>query len=160
MSDQAIKRRAGFLDIGLGVFLLVICGSTIFEANQLPESDFEPLGPAFLPLWLSWGILILSAVVLFRGIKMVIKNPGGGVKPPAVFSSLAFYSVLLMVAYVAVMYFDILGYRTASIIFITALGYMLSHFQTRALITSLVIALITTFSTHYIFTKVLVIALP
>jgi hypothetical protein len=160
MSQQAEKRREGWLDIGLSLFLFAVCGSTLYEAGRLPGSDFEPLGPAFLPKLMAWMILILAIAVLVRGIKLVTANPKSEDKPKPMVSRLALYATLLMMAYVSVMYWDLIGYRPATILFITSLGYLLSHFQIRALINSLVLSLVVAFGTHYIFTKVLVIALP
>ena len=103
----------------------------------------------------------LSVVVLIRGIKMLMgeQKPRNEPAPPIV-TPLAVYSVLLSFVYVAAMYFDILGYRIASIIYVTLFGFFLNHFKFKGLIVSFILSLIVTLGTHYIFTKILVISLP
>lgn len=160
MSTKVNDRRAGIIDICLSLFLFVICGMTLYDAGNLPESPYEPLGPAFLPKWLAWMIIILAVVVLIRGIKIKAASQKSE-KPSSPFiTPLALFAILFSSLYVAVMYFELVGYRVASIFYITILGYALTHFEIKGLINSFIIALIATLGSHYIFTKVLVIALP
>ena len=160
MNTQVNDRRGGIVDICLSLFLFVVCGMTLYEAGKLPDPDYEPLGPAFLPVWLAWMIIILAAVVLIRGIKVTAAGQKSE-KPSSPFiTPLALFSILFSFLYVAVMYFELIGYKLASIFYITILGYSLTHFKIKGLIISLIIALIATLGSHYIFTKVLVIALP
>ncbi len=160
MSQQAENRRQGWLDISLGLFLLIICGLTIYNTSLLPKFSCDPLGSAFWPSLFAWIIAALTVIVLIRGIGLVIANPRGSEKLSPMITPLAIYSLLILLAYIMVMYFELVDYRIASILFITSLGYLLSHFSLRGLLISFIISLITTFSTYYIFTKILVLALP
>jgi hypothetical protein len=161
MPENTNDRLDGILDICLALFLFLICGMTFFEAGKLPESHFEPLGPSFLPLWVAGFIMALALIVFIRGFRILAIEKNRSDKPSSpIITPMAFYFIGLSVLYILSMYYNFLGYRLASIIYITVLGSILKKFKLKGLIISLLVAFISTFTTYYIFTRILIISLP
>jgi putative tricarboxylic transport membrane protein len=76
-------------NIGMALFLLAVGGIVLFDAIRLGYG-WGMSGPAagFFPFWLAVGVLICSAIVLFKGIRVYKKEgpgerliPEGGLKP-------------------------------------------------------------------------------
>ncbi|MCB2191046.1 MAG: tripartite tricarboxylate transporter TctB family protein [Deltaproteobacteria bacterium] len=161
-------------DTVLACGLLLISGLAYWGTLELPDPIFDPLGAAFVPKVLAYCLAFASVILLIKTFYGAVKFSGAkqnqaagtseeavsGQEQPRQRNWLAFASVLLTIAYIAVMYCQLCGYRTATIIFLIAFGTMLAGLKPKMIAINLVIALILGFGLYWIFTEVLVVNLP
>ncbi len=170
------KQSSSKADIILAVVLLASCGFVYWECLSLPESPYEPLGPAFVPKTLSFLIGIAAVWILFEGLQKlrVSSSSRDSSASDAEFTTaknfvrhpfLAVTGILLTFAYIASMHVGLLGFRSATILFIMVLGGLLCKYEQKNIrMTHLCILLLTAcimgLGGYYLFTQVFVVNLP
>lgn len=169
------KQSSYKADIILAIVLLVGCTYVYWECLSLPESPYEPLGPAFVPKALCILIGISAVWVLMQGLQKMrsrslhdktssddgITDRKDFVRHPF----LALTGVFLTLAYIASMHLRLLGFRSATIIFILVLGITIMKYEKKTLsifhlLTLLIIACIMGLGGYYLFTQVFYVNLP
>jgi hypothetical protein len=164
------QRRRVLPDLAFALFCLVVAGTMYLEARKLPDSPFDPLGPGSVPMMLSGLLAALAAILLGRlalglGVGSAAQSfiVGMNSDEPPVHRRRPLTAIVgyaLTIVYVAVMHFDVLDFFWATLIYMTALGFMLLPRTPRSWTIAVVIAVISTAAMQYIFTKVLFIDLP
>lgn len=166
------KQSSSKADIILAIFLLAGCGFVYWECLSLPESPYEPLGPAFVPETLSLLIGFAALWILFEGLqKWRVQHSGTsnaeftGMRDFVRHPFLAIAGVLLTFVYIGSMYLGLLGFRSATILFIMALGSLLCKYERKTiriahLCVLLFIACTMGLGGYYLFTQVFVVNLP
>lgn len=140
------------------VALLFLAGSVLVYllSLSLPEASFEPIGPATFPRTISVIMFLLSAGTLYLAFE---KSPA-----PAPESDervgLTVVSLILLVAYIAVMDYELIGYRLATVAFLFALGVLLLGVKPLRIAIAAAIALAIGLGTHFVFTRFMYIDLP
>lgn len=169
-----VTKHRLIVDTILACVLLMISGLAYWGTLDLPDPIFDPLGAAFVPKVLAYCLAFASGILLIKTIHGAVKLSGAkpsqeaktsekavsGQEQPRKRNWLAFASVLLTIAYIAVMYCELCGYRTATIIFLIVFGTMLAGLKPKMIAINLVIALILGLGIYWIFTEVLVVNLP
>ncbi len=143
------------------VALLFAGGSVLVYAltQSLPEAVLEPIGPAAFPRTVAVILFVLSGATLYLSFEKspapsAPGAPGGG-RPLLTLASLG-----LLILYIAVMDFGLLGYRPATIGFLFALGVVLLGPKPARIAAAALIALAIGFGTHFVFTRFMYIDLP
>ncbi len=140
------------------VALFFLLGSVLVYvlSLSLPEASFEPIGPATFPRTVAVVLALLSLGTLYLSFEKTpaAKGPGEGRV------GLTLASLLLLIAYVAVMDFELIGYRLATIAFLFALGVLQLGLKPLRVAIAAAIALAIGFGTHFVFTRFMYIDLP
>jgi putative tricarboxylic transport membrane protein len=154
------------------ILALVILAFSILihvMALSLPPPLFDPLGSAAIPKLVS-AILVLISLII--GLGPFLRKPEAAGKetlsapaspedvPPPLRPEIAAASIVIVVAYVASMSIGVLGFREATILFVIALGGVMSRFRGRTMIYLTIIALIIGFGFAWLFSEILYIDLP
>ena len=162
-------------DIILAIVLLLGCAYVYWECLSLPDSPYEPLGPAFVPKVLCILIGICAVWVLIQGLYKMRSSPlrdsatsdneSTGVADFVKHPLLALVGVLLTLAYIGSMHLKLLGFRSATIIFILVLGIALMKYEKKKLsvfhlLILSIIACIMGLGSYYLFTQVFYVNLP
>lgn len=154
------QSRSPRADVGLAVGIGALSALMLWEAEKIPPPFFDPLGSAAVPSSIAVILAALAALVLARALAALpwpASTPQEGYRPrPDVAFGIAFAAV----AYVTVMELGWLGFRDATIAFVTFAVAVLGRFQPRLMAIGLVVAVIVGFGAKYLFTEVLFIALP
>jgi hypothetical protein len=146
--------------------LLFLAGSVLIYglSLSLPAASFEPIGPATFPRAISVIMGLLSLGTLYLSFEKpsdaappVGAEPGTG-RDDKVGLTLA--SLALLIAYVGVMDWGLIGYRIATIAFLFGLGVLLLGLRPLRVAIAAVIALAISFGTHFVFTSFMYIDLP
>lgn len=149
--------RSSRAEIVIGLVIIAACIAVIVESLNLPPGSFEPLGSGPVPRVTASLIIVLSIWVIvaaFRRENGAETEEGREEKPlTAVFVALTFLYVLLL--HTRLVDFGVL---TAAFLFLA--GWLMSRFDRRAVLPSLVIAAVIGFGTTYLFTEVFVVDLP
>jgi putative tricarboxylic transport membrane protein len=153
--------RTPYADIGLSVFLVVLCSAALWEARDLPPGSFEPLGSAPIPRLVA-GLIIFLSLVVIANAWLSIKRP---VEPVAGETLVlrpmdAGATFLLTVIYVLAMAFGLIGFAAATTLFLFVTIGVLARFRPKALVVAAVIALLMGFGCEYVFTKIFIVDLP
>ena len=160
-----ISSRSPLADIALAIVTIVIAGIFVRLSLDLPPPEYEPLGPASVPVGVALCCGGLSVFLLVRalwelrrtrGVAPLIRTneiPGRLVLKTA--------SVLLWTGlYVASMTIARTPFVWSTVIYLTALSWMLSGFRPKSLLVGAVIALIVAFGCEYVFTQIFTTNLP
>jgi putative tricarboxylic transport membrane protein len=151
-------------DIGVGIFLIVVCSLVLWESRRIPPGVFEPLGSAPLPQGVASLIILISLVIIARAVLWLRRNP-----PPATVADdaeaqpkplLAAAALGLTVVYVLVMALDLTSFAIATTVYLLVTISALTGFRLKAMPIALVIGLIMGYGCQYIFTRIFVIDLP
>mgnify|MGYP002624162634 CR=1 FL=1 len=117
-----------------------------------------------LPAWITAGVVVLSLLTGLRTLRSGTAAGGSSSKISKSHYGLLLYSALLVLLYVLALAIDIngnsIGFRTATLIFVIALGMLLSHHHRRSAPLVIVLALLLAFGLSYLLTQVFVIDLP
>jgi hypothetical protein len=149
-------------DIAVGIFMLAVSAVVFWATLALPDSEYEPLGPAPVPRGVAVAIAICAAIILVQGLRGL--RAGAGAPPePLEYTprpGLALITVVLTVLYVGSMAWGLASFRNATVVFLLLLGAILTRFEPRRLPAIVAIALVLGFGAQYIFTRVLIVDLP
>ena len=151
-------------DIGLGVFLIVVCSLILWETRRIPPGAYEPLGSAPLPQGVAGLIILLALVIMARAVLQLRRDP-----PPATLADdaearpeplLAAAALGLTVVYVLVMALDLTSFAIATTVYLLVTISALAGFRLKAVPVALVVGLIMGYGCQYIFTRIFVVDLP
>ena len=149
-------------EIILCVSLIIFSGIVYYFALELHDPEYEPLGSAALPKSLSVIMSILSLIVIFRAIPR-IKNYKSEPKINTEVISRPKLSIIIFIItliFIGVLDFNILGFLPSGILYMTLVGYLMTHRDLKRLPYVVCFAVILTVSSFYIFTKFFYIDLP
>jgi len=157
MADASNPR----VDIGVCLFLIVICCAVLVEAAKLPPGSFEPLGSAPIPQATAGLIVFLCLLVVGRAALAMWRGETSGAEPPypprrldaAVLFGLTVLYVLLMAQRVA-------GFAPITAVFLFVAIAFLTRFAPRSLPIAALIGVAMGWGCQYVFTRVFVVDLP
>ncbi|MGP1396302.1 MAG: tripartite tricarboxylate transporter TctB family protein [Inquilinaceae bacterium] len=150
-------------DIGLSVFLIVVCSAVLWESRRLPPGTFEPLGSAPIPRIVA-GLIILLSLVVIAQAGLTLRR--GRAAPPAADDMLVPRPVdaaaifLLTVAYVLAMALGLIGFAVGTALFLFVSIGLLVRFRPRLLVVAALIAVLMGFGCQYVFTHIFFVDLP
>ena len=158
MSDDPRPRT----DLGLALFLIVVCGAVLWEARSIPPGVFEPLGSAPVPQATAGVIILLALVGMGRALRAML---GAAPVRPAgedlVLRPLDAAAVMGLTAlYVLAMALRLFDFAILTALFLTVTIGALVRFERRLLPLIVVLALVTGFGCQYVFTRIFVVDLP
>jgi hypothetical protein len=149
-------------DLGLALFLIVVCGAVLWEARSIPPGVFEPLGSAPIPQATAGLIVLMALVVMGRALvalrRQARARPAGedlALRPLDAAAVIAF-----TVLYVLAMALRLLDFAILTALFLVLTIGALTRFERRLLPLIVVIALVTGFGCQYVFTRIFVVDLP
>jgi hypothetical protein len=175
---MASKQHNPAVDIIAAAGLIVLSLVFLVATLDLRESPYEPLGPAAVPKAISLLILVCAMVLMGRGIYKFIRNggfadlrlgPNAGVEVSGpkyqLRPKLAIMVMILLVIYIGLLHWQLLGYRTGCTLFMLATGLLTLWYEKRTIkpfhvAILLVLTLLMAFGGYYVFTQILVIDLP
>jgi putative tricarboxylic transport membrane protein len=149
-------------DILLAVGMIILSVVFYIASLDVPPPRYEPLGSAALPQALSVIAALLSVIVLVRAVpalksyKPAEKNVSDVTPRPG----LAVLVFCLTLAFIAVMDLELLSFVPAGIIYLTAVGYFMTHRDLKRLPRFFGFSVILVTSCYFIFTKIFYIDLP
>jgi len=158
MKNQVNPKAEIALFIGLILFSIIV----YYFSLELPEPEYEPLGSAALPQGLAVLMSLLSLIVIVRAIPRLKTyqanvDPNPAVIPRPMLSLLIFVLTLI---FIGVLDFGFLGFLPAGIIYLSVVGYLMTHRDLKRLPWVIGFSIILTVSSFYIFTKLFYIDLP
>ena len=144
----------------IGVGLLVFGGGLYTNLDKIPANPLVPIGPAFYPRFLLLLTLLLSLALVVQDVLAHLKQEKKG--KGAFINWLNHQSTLLSFAVFGayVLLIPKLGYLLSTILFVTALQWLLGKPLWRRLPGSLSIGIGTSLITYVIFEKYLHVFLP
>lgn len=148
-------------DMGVCVFLIVVCCAVLVEAAKLPPGSFEPMGSAPIPQATAGLIILLCLVVMAKAARMMMRGQVAAAsddQPPRRMDAAVIFAMTMV--YVLLMQLRVAGFAviTAAFLFI-AIAY-LTRFAPRSLPVAALVGLIMGYGCQYIFTQVFVVDLP
>jgi len=147
-------------EIGVSLFIILVCAVVIYESLGLPPGSFEPLGSAPVPQATGGLIILLSVIV----ITSAIRQPHGTDDPNAEEAPDEPVSALLLAAatllYVLMLHFRVIGFGTLTAVFLFMVISALERFRPRALVGAAIIGVLFGYGIEYLFTQVFVVDLP
>lgn len=82
MTGQPTSRRPAWAALAVAAFLAVVAGVILWDMGRLSgAAGYSQVGPATVPKWVAWGLLILAAATVinaFRG-----ETPVDPIRAPA-----------------------------------------------------------------------------
>lgn len=162
---KMISSRSPLADIALAIATIVIAGIFIGLSLDLPPPEYEPLGPASVPVGVALCCDGLSIFLLVRASRELQRTHGVAPLVPAREIPgrliLKTSAVLLWTGlYVASMTIVRIPFVWSTAVYLTALSWMLSGFRPKSLLVSAAIALIVAFGCEYVFTHIFTTNLP
>ncbi|MDX1541903.1 MAG: tripartite tricarboxylate transporter TctB family protein [Geminicoccaceae bacterium] len=148
-------------DLGLALFLIVVCAVVLFETRDIPPGTFEPLGSAPIPQATAGLIILCSLIVMARA---VLQTRRGAVETADDELELrprdAALVLGLTVVYVLMLQFRLLDFAPLTVLFLIASIGLLVRFERRQLPWVVLVALVMGYGCQYLFTRVFVVDLP
>ncbi len=153
-------RRA---DLALVLLVWGFSAAILWAAWHLPPPQFDPLGPARMPM-------ALAIVLILLGVGILVENPRRRAAPAPIVATdespaplrpeIALAAIVVTVAYVGLMTFGLLGFRASTLLFVLGLGGILSRFRLRSMIPVAILAVAISFGFSWLFSEVLYVDLP
>jgi hypothetical protein len=150
-------------DLALVLVIWGFSAAILWSAWHLPPPQFDPLGPARVPMAIAIVLIVIGAGILItnrHGGETTPPPDPTGARPAPLQPRIAFAAIAVTVAYVAVMTLGILGFRSATLLFVLGLGGVLSRFRMRSMIPVAVLAVAISFGFSWLFAEVLYVDLP
>lgn len=146
------------LAISMIIFSIVVYVGTL----DLPPPRYEPLGSAAIPKGLALIMVILSVMLILRALPALklydgVKDKITDVTPRPGLSAAIFGVTVL---FIAVLDFGILTFIPAGILYMTAIGFLMTHRNLKRLPYVIAFSVLMVVSNYYLFTKVFYIDLP
>lgn len=155
------KKLSVTADICLSCFFILLGAVIIRESLDLPPGAYDPLGSASVPQAVCIAIILMSLVILVRGILM-LQAPTLQKKEHSTHRTrpeLAVGLFLLSLLYALSMSLRLNFAISTSIYLVCSIG-LLSGFKRSLLPAMLVVGLLMGFGLRFLFTQVFVIDLP
>ena len=140
-------------DAVLGTVMVIISSIMIWQADLLPRGNkWDLLGPAAYPKWISWGLLILSVILILSSLRRSGKESWD-------WSALILpgFTFLILMGYVFIM--PMMGFIISTLLFLVILPALLSPSQTKTWLHIACVSLFFTFAL-YLMSSYLNIQLP
>ncbi len=149
-------------DLALAVGMILFSGLVYWGSLELPPPRYEPLGSAAVPQGLAIIMAVLSVILILRALPHLKTFKGQhnaieDVTPRPLLSVIIF---ILTVIFVAVLDLGILSFIPAGVLYMTAVGYFLTHRNLKRLPKFFAFSLVMVIGNYYLFTKVFYIDLP
>jgi putative tricarboxylic transport membrane protein len=149
VSNQGESARLAKGDAAFAVSMIAVALLTMWGVRNQPKAPYDPVGAAAVPFWTA-AIVLALAVVLLARVLMKLSTRGDAISmftmsdavddTYAVRPRLSVYAILLSVIYTAAI--PIAGFMYASILFMLALGWLLSDRTLRALVLVAIVAVV------------------
>ncbi|MET3794741.1 tripartite tricarboxylate transporter TctB family protein [Aquamicrobium terrae] len=161
--------RLDLADLVFGIVMLAGSLVVLLYAMALPPSPYDPLGPGAFPKALSGMLAALSLVLIARVLlrrtvarseTSLVYGVEEGERVPLARYLLAIVLAAATVAYSALLIFTDLPFLLLTIVYIAALGFVLSGRTPRDLAIAVAVGIGLGLATDLIFTRVLLIELP
>ena len=149
-------------EIALSISLIIFSVIVYYFSLELPEPEYEPLGSAALPKGLAVIMSLLSFVVIVRAIpkiktyKPTTKTDNNVTSRP----KLAILVFIITLIFIGILDFGILGFLPSGIIYLTTIGYLMTHRDLKRFPWIIAFSVILTVFSYYVFTKFFYIDLP
>jgi putative tricarboxylic transport membrane protein len=157
----------GRADVFLAVAVWALAATAFYGAVLLPPPLFDPLGSAAVPKLVSVILAILAAGVVARRW-MILRaaqeeagepsDEGGATAPLR--PGIAVASIVIILVYIGVMAFGLLGFREATVPFVILLGGAMSRFRRSTMIILVPLSLVIAIGLAWLFSGALYIDLP
>lgn len=147
-------------DTGIGLGLLACCGLLYWQAGRVSTPPFVPIGPSFYPriiLILLAGLAVWLIVEASFRKEAPAKEAKKGTGPAPDYRKVCI-GFLIFLGYVVAL--SLLGYLTATLLFVLGLSWMIGPRNVRDLPKLVAVAIGTTLATYLIFEKYLYVFLP
>lgn len=149
-------------DIILAIGMIIISVVVYIGAMELPPPRYEPLGSGAIPKGLAVIMALLSVFLIIRALPHLKTferkhNEVTDVTPRPLLAAIIFGLTLL---FVAVLDFGILSFMPAGIIYMTSIGYFMTHRNLKRLPYFFAFSVLMVVGNYYLFTKVFYIDLP
>ncbi|MEX2617841.1 MAG: tripartite tricarboxylate transporter TctB family protein [Alphaproteobacteria bacterium] len=141
----------------LGLLLLFVCGAVYWATGDLPPPSYEPLGPAAFPRILAIAIAVLAVPLIIKPERYNRNLEDDGVTPTP---WMAVWLVLAAVAFAAALHTRIVPFYIIATVFLVVSMAILTRFDRRGWLPTLLASPFIGFGLHYIFTNVFIIDLP
>jgi len=147
-------------DTGIGVGLLAFCGLLYWQAGLVSAPPFVPIGPAFYPRVI---LILLAGLAVWLIAEDLLRTRSPAKQSAKATSPTPNYRKVLLgfmvfLGYVAGL--SLIGYLTATFLFVLGLSWSIGPRNARELPKLIVIAVGTTLATYLIFEKYLYVFLP
>ncbi|NQV98553.1 MAG: tripartite tricarboxylate transporter TctB family protein [Rhodospirillales bacterium] len=149
-------------DIILAIGMILFSGLIYLGSQDLPPPRYEPMGSAAVPQGLAVLMALLSVLLIFRALPhlktfQASANQITDVTPRPVLAIIVFALTLI---FIALLDFGILSFIPAGILYMTAIGYFLTHRNLKRMPRFFVFSVLMVVSNYYLFTRVFYIDLP
>ena len=149
------------VDIGVCLFLIVICCAVLVEAAKLPAGSFEPLGSAPIPQATAGLIIFLCLLVVGRAALAMSRGAASTAEaphPPRRLDAAVLFG--LTVLYVLLMAQRVAGFAPITAVFLFVAIAFLTRFAPRSLPIAALIGVVMGWGCQYVFTRVFIVDLP
>ncbi len=158
MQNQVDPKADILLAIGMIIFSAVIYIGSL----ELPPPRYEPMGSAAIPKGLAVIMTFLSILLVIRALPHLKSYEATKTKitdiTPRPRLAVAIFAIT--VVFIAVLDFGLLGFMPAGVLFMTAIGYLMTHRDLKRLPYVIAFSVIMVVGNFYIFTKIFYIDLP
>jgi len=149
-------------DIGVCLFLVVVCAAVLWESRKIPPGSFEPLGSAPLPQAVAGLVILLCLIVMGRAWLVLARRSerpreDAGFEPRA---RDAAATIGLTALYIVAMQLRLTSFAVMTAVFLFVTIGLLVRFERRLLPVAAIVALIAGFGCQYVFTRIFVVDLP
>ena len=149
------------VDIGVCLFLIVICCAVLVEAAKLPPGSFEPLGSAPIPQATAGLVIFLCLLVVGRAALAIWRGEAIGAEvpyPPRRLDAAVLFG--LTVLYVFLMAQRVAGFAPITAVFLFVAIAFLTRFAPRSLPIAALVGVVMGWGCQYVFTQVFIVDLP
>ena len=149
------------VDIGVCLFLIVICCAVLVEAAKLPPGSFEPLGSAPIPQATAGLVIFLCLLVVGRAALAIWRGEAIGAEvpyPPRRLDAAVLFG--LTVLYVLLMAQRVAGFAPMTALFLFVAIAFLTRFAPRSLPIAALVGVVMGWGCQYVFTQVFIVDLP
>ena len=145
MQQDRIRRTA---EVTYIVLILAVAALVWREASLLPPAPYDPLGPKSFPIWVSYGLAALAAMMLARlalgktlgqAAQSMVAGLGGAVAHP-LSPWVAALTLLLGFVYAAALSFRTVPFLPATAIYLFLAGAVLGPIERKRLVVLAVFA--------------------
>ena len=157
MADGSSPRT----DIGVCLFLVVVCCGVLVEAAKLPPGSFEPLGSAPLPQVTAGLIILLCLLVIAKAAHTLWRGEAIAAEAaylPRRLDAAVIFGLTLI--YVALMALRVAGFALITAIFLFVAIAFLTRFAPRSLPIAGLVGVVMGWGCQYVFTRIFVVDLP
>ena len=149
-------------EIALSISLIIFSAIVYYSSLELPEPVYEPLGSAALPKGLAVIMSLLSLIIIIRAIPKIknykpINNTDENITSRPKLAILIFIITLI---FIGILDFGVLGFLPAGIIYLSTIGYLMTHRDLKRFPWVITFSVILTVFSYFVFTKFFYIDLP